>query len=96
MTFDQYCARCLRLQLTYIREQRAKMLELEWARTELGLDTVRYKAEAHFRGFHALTGPEIAARLIELDAMEADAPRAFGDTPGMRVMFEFQRERAAA
>ncbi|MFY9292805.1 MAG: hypothetical protein WAP03_19240 [Methylorubrum rhodinum] len=95
MSFEDYCTRCLALQLDYIAEQRTKMRDLEAVRMQHGLDRMVYKAEAHFRGFHALTGPEIAARLAELDAMERDAPRAFGDTPGMRALYWLQVERAA-
>ena len=94
MTYTEFQARSLRLQVAYIRRERINMRALDTMR-EFCSSPASYKVSAHSLGYHPLTAAEIADRLAELDDMEARAPESHGDSAGMRAAYQLHEGRAA-
>lgn len=73
-------AHCVAMQLEYVRSERERYQKAARVRTE--------RKEMAKLGLHPLTELEIAARLVQLDQMERDAPETHGpQAPSTRVLW---------
>ncbi|MFG6500163.1 hypothetical protein [Sulfitobacter sp. 1A15106] len=80
MTFEQFAAESLSLQLSYIADERARMAQAS--------KTPGDKVALGKLGLHPLTSAEIAARVAQLDDMEKRAPEQFSTSaPGMAAAY---------
>jgi hypothetical protein len=98
MTYQEWLAGSLRLQLHYIATERTRYLKAAALKAEARnappSDPRRadeagrpYVEAMSALGLHPLTGAEIAARLRQLGEMEADAPVTQGDNVAYQALY---------
>lgn len=91
MTYEEYQAESMRRQRDYIQRQRLGMQTLDVIR-QSNPEALAYKRGASNLGYHPLTAEEITARIDQLADMEARIEETHGDTPTMRLMYEFHMD----